>query len=360
MKRLFLFIVLLVSNFVLMAQPILTFTTTEHDFGQIQESDGRVSTIFTFKNDGNEPLVLTNVRASCGCTTPTYTRTPIEPGDTGEIKVTYNPNGRPGRFQKSITITSNATVPTVKLYIKGEVIPKAAEGADKYPVKVDGLGLSQRVLQFGTILNDGNSTKSLEYANLTDAPMQVSIYTSSADNFLLPLMTLETIQPHQSGTFKLHFDATKCKEYGTVNRDVYIVINGKRLLDDAHRINVNAYIKENFAHLTPQERQQAPIFEVTQLVQLGTLQAGQQVNQSLTLRNAGVNTLLFRKVSCRNSSGLQARPSKESIKSGKAATLDISLNTTDLKPGSYTRQIEIITNDPNRPRVFITVTWTIE
>ena len=80
--------------------------------GKINEADGRVTTVFEFTNEGMVPLVLTNVRASCGCTTPKWTREPIEPGQKGNITVTYNPNGRPGRFQKTVTITSNATEPT--------------------------------------------------------------------------------------------------------------------------------------------------------------------------------------------------------------------------------------------------------
>lgn len=119
----------------MMAQdPVITFTTSEHDFGKINEADGRVTTVFEFKNEGMTPLVLSNVRASCGCTTPKWTREPIEPGQSGQITVTYNPNGRPGRFQKTITVTSNATEPTKKLFIKGEVIPKPAKPINQYPV----------------------------------------------------------------------------------------------------------------------------------------------------------------------------------------------------------------------------------
>ena len=104
-------------------QPVITFEKTEHDFGSIHEEDGRVSVVFEFKNEGMSPLVLSNVRASCGCTTPTWTKEPVEPGQKGSITVTYNPNGRPGNFSKTVTITSNATEATKRVYIKGTVIP---------------------------------------------------------------------------------------------------------------------------------------------------------------------------------------------------------------------------------------------
>ena len=106
MKKLFTIAATLLIAVASMGQtPVITFDKTTHDFGKINEADGRVTTVFTFKNEGMSPLVLSNVRASCGCTTPKWTREPIEPGQIGEITVTYNPNGRPGRFQKTVTVT---------------------------------------------------------------------------------------------------------------------------------------------------------------------------------------------------------------------------------------------------------------
>ena len=71
MKKLFSFAATLLFAMVAMGQnPVITFDKTTHDFGKINEADGRVTTVFTFKNEGIAPLVLSNVRASCGCTTP--------------------------------------------------------------------------------------------------------------------------------------------------------------------------------------------------------------------------------------------------------------------------------------------------
>ena len=96
MKRIFSMLSMALVAVAMMAQqPKITFEKTEHDFGKINEADGRVTTIFNFRNEGMAPLVLSNVRASCGCTTPNWTKEPINPGETGQITVTYNPNGRP-------------------------------------------------------------------------------------------------------------------------------------------------------------------------------------------------------------------------------------------------------------------------
>ncbi len=98
----------------------IRFTETEHNYGDIQKG-GNGDCEFTFVNEGNEPLILNNVKASCGCTTPSYPQKPIMPGKTGVIKVHYNTNNV-GGFSKTVTVTSNAVDnPRVVLKIKGNV-----------------------------------------------------------------------------------------------------------------------------------------------------------------------------------------------------------------------------------------------
>ncbi|MDR3250487.1 MAG: DUF1573 domain-containing protein [Tannerella sp.] len=93
-----------------------------YDFGQIKESAGPVTHIFKVKNSGEVALVITNATASCGCTTPVWTKEPIAPGKTGEISVTYDPTNRPGPFTKPITVYSNGKTGTYVLNIRGVVV----------------------------------------------------------------------------------------------------------------------------------------------------------------------------------------------------------------------------------------------
>ncbi|MCX6199117.1 MAG: DUF1573 domain-containing protein [Bacteroidetes bacterium] len=95
-------------------------------FGEVPEGP-QVTHEFKFSNTGKEPLILSNVHASCGCTTPSWPKEPILPGKESTILVTYNTQGRPGPFTKSITITSNANEPNKVIYIKGEVVKAEPE-----------------------------------------------------------------------------------------------------------------------------------------------------------------------------------------------------------------------------------------
>lgn len=110
----------------------ISFTEDRHDFGTLEEGP-KVSHEFSFKNTGTEPLVLTNVKASCGCTTPSWPKEPVLPGEEGKILVTYSTARRLGGFNKSITITSNAVNPTKVIYIKGTV--ETASPEETMPIK---------------------------------------------------------------------------------------------------------------------------------------------------------------------------------------------------------------------------------
>jgi len=128
-KSLVVVIILLFASLSIQAQekPVIPqdsiiFESTIHDYGTIvQGGDGNCE--FKFTNKGKAPIILNNVQASCGCTTPEWTRTPVNPGEKGTIKVTYNTNNM-GAFNKSITVSSNAINSPVVLSIKGLVNPK--------------------------------------------------------------------------------------------------------------------------------------------------------------------------------------------------------------------------------------------
>jgi Protein of unknown function (DUF1573) len=102
-----------------------TFTWTDqvHDFGKIKQGVP-ASYTFNFKNTGKVALVIVSVQPSCGCTTPEWSRQPVQPGQEGFIKATYNAAGS-GPFEKTVTVTANIETGTVVLRIKGEVTPPA-------------------------------------------------------------------------------------------------------------------------------------------------------------------------------------------------------------------------------------------
>ncbi len=159
----FFFFAILWQSFALKSQGIFNFEKETHDFGTLEE--GVVASYeFEFTNTGDQPIEISEVKASCGCTTPYWSKELIMPGKKGKIKASYNTQKRPGPFNKSITIKSNARKDVKIIYIKGYVAPnetsiKRQEGLKYGQVRGDTTGdqaplirLEKKAIEFGDVL----------------------------------------------------------------------------------------------------------------------------------------------------------------------------------------------------------------
>lgn len=120
MKKFALIALVAIIGFTAQAQQAkITFKNDTVDYGTIAKGSDGVR-VFEFTNTGDAPLIITNVKSSCGCTVPKKPEGPIAPGASSSIEVKYDTQ-RVGPIRKTITVTSNASEPMVALKIKGEV-----------------------------------------------------------------------------------------------------------------------------------------------------------------------------------------------------------------------------------------------
>lgn len=120
MKKFILVATVVLATFAAHAQAKIEFKSETIDYGQIAKGGDGVR-VFEFTNTGNEDLIVSDVKSSCGCTVPEKPKGPIAPGKTGEIKVKYDTK-RVGPIRKTVTVYSNATEPIKALKIKGEIL----------------------------------------------------------------------------------------------------------------------------------------------------------------------------------------------------------------------------------------------
>ncbi len=109
----------------------LVFKDSLHEFGDVNEGDF-AKYEFVFTNTGNEPLYVRDAKASSGCTTPEWTKDTIETGDEGKSLVQFNSDGRPGDFQKTVTVVANTDPEATVITIAGHVIPKVKDISGPY------------------------------------------------------------------------------------------------------------------------------------------------------------------------------------------------------------------------------------
>lgn len=361
MKKLFVSLCIITFALSAMAQkPVIKFDKTTHDFGTMKEADGRVTTVFEFTNEGATPLVVSRVRASCGCTTPNWTKTPIEPGQKGNITVTYNPTGRQGGpWQKSVTVTSNAETETVRLLIKGNTISKSAQPANNYPIKVGKVGLKSNTFHFNNIKKGSKIERSIELANTSEENVTVELVTK--EKYLEVIAMPEVVEPGKTALLRVRFNSPLCNTWGPVRGNANLIVKDSKGLTNTYTMSIIANVIEDFGALTTEERQQAPIAEFsTKYIDLGTVKAdAKSASSKITISNKGKRALAIRRV-VNNTANIKVVHPKGSINNGKKADLKIEINPQGLRPSTYRRNITIITNDPDNSTTNVTVVWKVE
>ena len=178
-----------------------TFDSMEHDYGDIPENGGPATHTFKIINTGNSPLVIKQVSASCGCTTPDWTKSAIGSQSSGEIKVSYDPKGRPGLFAKTITVLCDNADP-VYLTIKGNVKNDIEVAKKKVPV----LTFKNPTHDFGSVgENDGFAEHTFTFVNTGDAPLIISTVSASC-GCTRPEWTNIPVEPGKEGEVTIAFN----------------------------------------------------------------------------------------------------------------------------------------------------------
>ena len=333
----------------------ISFDNENHNFGTFKEEKGVVSHKFMFTNTGGEPLIINKVRASCGCTATDYTKSPVSPGGKGFVKAAYNPRNRPGKFNKSVTVTSNAETPTKILRISGVVTPRVKTIEDHYPRKMDDLRLKSNHIAFTKIKNTEVKTDTLKIVNMSTKPLKVSF--SKVPKHLTLKAIPETLKGKEKGIIVATYDAKKKNDWGYIIDRINILLNDS--LNKKNRLSISANIEEDFSYLSEKDLEKAPRIEFESTVfKFDTIRQGEIVEHLFKFKNAGKNDLIIRKVKA--SCGCTAiSPAEKTISGGKTSSIKVRFNSRK-KKGRQNHTITIITNDPKSPSIRLKLTGMVK
>lgn len=332
----------------------ITFEKTSHNFGAFLESAGVQTTTFKFKNTGTSPLIISNVRASCGCTTPKWTREPVVPNGSGEITVSYDPANRPGVFAKTVTVTSNAQNANVILEISGQVDQREKTLAEKYPLEIGSIRVTTNHISFAQLKQTAIETKELELVNDTDKPVKVEL--QSVPPHLKASVEPSSIPARGRGKLVVVYDAKLADAYGFVSHRIYLSLDGSK--DYKNSIGISATIEEDFSVLSPAQLAAAPVVGFnTNEYDFGDMKQGEKKDYTFNITNSGKSDLIIRNV--RSSCGCTAvAPSKKVIAAGETAPLKVTFDSRG-KRGRQSKSVTVITNDPKNPTSTLQVSCNI-
>jgi hypothetical protein len=355
MLRLIFALGFVVLAFSVMAQkPQIVFENLEHDFGAFKESDGVQTTTFKFTNKGEVPLVISNVRASCGCTTPKWTREPVAPNGSGEIQVSYDPRNRPGAFNKTVMVSSNAENGTTVLRITGRVEEREKTLAELYPRQIGSLRVKTNHISFARITENEVETKDLELVNDTEKPIKVGFRT--VPGHVTAKVEPETIPANGKGKLIVTYNAKEANTYGFASHRIYLSLDGSN--DYRASIGVSATIEEDFSSLSAEDLAKAPVAKFSESsYDFGEMKQGDKKDHTFSLTNDGKSELIIRNV--RSSCGCTAvAPSKKVIAPGESVPIKVTFDSRG-KRGRQSKSITVITNDPKTPTSMLRISCNI-
>lgn len=354
-KKLLILPILLLTSYLSWSQAVISIENNKHDFGSIPEEGGKVKHTFTIKNIGNKNLIIEEVKSPCGCTVPSWPKEPIAPGKEASINAVYDPMFRPGVFNKTLTIKTNAEPKNGFITIMGEVLPRERTFRDKFPSKNGSLRFKLPQIFFGKITSEKADT--IHVIAYNDSQTPIELISILGPNHIKGTIVDKVIPPNKTGKFIIEYNPIKKGDFGFLNDQIILKTNDQIIPEKG--MQVSAEIIPFQPALTPKELAVAPKIKVDQLeIDLGTINSTDVVKETFWISNEGEYALrLIRiKPQCGCTS---THPSKLVIPKGDKTSIELEFNPNGYS-GLVIKEIDVYTNDPVNPKTTLRVRAIIE
>ncbi len=334
---------------------MINFKKNSFDFGEISEKQGVVNCIYRFTNSGDKPLIIQRVVSSCDCAVAEWPKEPIAPGAGGTIKVVFNPAGRTGKFEKLITLYSNAETPTTVLYLNGQVLDQPKTMEDIYNRVIGNYRFKNVHASFNRVYNDEIKIDTIDYIYTGSEPVKVGAkYTGMP--FLKVLLVPEILKTNEKGLIIITYDAKARGDWGFLVDRFTLTQNGNDI--PGSLITVSATIEENFAVLSNAQKAKAARIEVpVDNFDFGDVYEGDLIEKVFEFSNIGQSELIIRKIKA-SCGCTTVEPADKVIKPKKKSSVKASVKTNGFS-GRIAKTVTIITNDPVNPSITIRMTGNV-
>ncbi|MBD5172335.1 MAG: DUF1573 domain-containing protein [Bacteroidales bacterium] len=345
-----------------------------YDFGLMKEVAGPKSGRSRFVNTGKKPVTITYARPSCGCTSVDYPEEPIMPGDTATICYTYDPTGRPGRFEKSVKVTLDDSRKEI-IRISGNVLGTPESLSMFYPIEVGHLRLTDGGIDAGTVTMGSAPNKFVNGYN--QSPDTIRPRVTSGSPGLKITTNAEAVGPGDIVTYGLYFDTRAHGETGPVEIPVVFSLDERRERGEKGERGERGESAESgegsasYTLIYRAEVLPAPTAAINRgktgecfiapgNIDLGSIPSGGNgVDFTFRILNQGRGQLDVTRI-YGDREGFRLVKGPEKIKGGKSAEVICRLETGLMGKGPFRMKVKVLTNDPMKPVNEISVSGEIE
>ncbi len=320
---------------------MVSIENNHHDFGYVMENEGSVSYRFNLTNTGTAPFSISRVRTICNCTSPSWTKTPIAPGEQGYVEIAFNPAGYDGAFHKTILIQSTASNSDMFLTVSGKVLPSIPK--DELNFQLGSLKVKKNQINMGYLYKGTDAVERIPVYNPTNTELKLTF--EQVPEYITLTTIPETLQPDQFGYIEITYCPGKTDQWHIVVDSVLARINGQKTDHDA--LTLVACIREDFRGMTTEQLAAAPTVHYSQdTILFPNITKDQPQPCSFDLTNQGQSDLIIRAIipSC---GCTVATPEKQVLKPGESAKIEAVYDPPTRK-GLMRNSIIVITNDPKQ------------
>lgn len=334
------------------AQPRMDIANDILNLGEVMFQQPK-AVHFELRNSGTEPLLLTAVHASCGCTQVTYPREPIAPGASAKIEAIYDAQLL-GTFQKELEVYTNASSEPTYLTLQGRVVSTFQDSDyTDFPIDLGNVRLSSNVVEFDDVNSGDHPEAVLQVVNVSRESYKPELM--HLPPYLSARYLPEKLAGGRMGRIILTLDSERLKNYGLTETSVYLARKLGDRVSPENEITVSTVLLPAFSHLTAEEMAAAPHMVLSQdSLVFGDLGKKKKATQTILVRNDGRSPLIVSNVQVYGRA-LNVRLSNRTIQPGKTAKLKVTVLAQHLRQAKSQPRVLIIANDPARPKTTIRV-----
>ncbi|MFV0590678.1 MAG: DUF1573 domain-containing protein [Draconibacterium sp.] len=351
-KKVAVLLVLISFSSVLLAQEGsgIQFSEMSHYFGTFPRTQGLKKHTFTFKNTGSDPLIIKKVNATCGCTATDWTVNPVLPGQTGEIKVVFNPQKFGGYFSKRINVYTNRDNNVINLQISGRILVNN-KVTDDFTHFIGDLKADKESIDFGTI-EVGSSVVSKEIRLINIMRDSIRLEALKLPDDLKVEQTHEEIAPGNNCKLTFTFDPSEKGKWGNLDT-VAIFKIARNAKTEIRKIPIHLIVTDAFSELGESQKLNAPAICISEenLPVFEETKEGKWGSQKIEITNNGNSELIIRRVEV-GDRNIIVKKYDEYIAPGKAGRIILNYKNT---PETKISKDELVVwnNSPDKYRFVI-------
>lgn len=339
------------------AVPKLIWKLNRIDLGTILEEEGSQTAEFEFINTQDSIFVIQDVWLECGCTSVEFSKDSLSNGESGKLKISFDPTSAAGYFSKLIVVKGNLSGVQDSLFLEGISIPYPSNIKQAYPVAKGFLGFRLKTVNMGDVFDNEPKIKFVEFFNKGDQLLDKGAFRAKTPSHLTISQVQQFVRPQERGLLRVQYDGKIRNDLGYFEDE--ISVGWENIPGSEIKLDLIADLFEYFPPVPRSDLNEVPQLFIDQKeIDLREVSSKSLVRRTVILTNKGRQTLEIRKIQG-NCECLKIEAPKNQLNPGESMELSLTLDPMGRK-GIDQRNIYLFSNDPLNPVQLIVMKSRIE